>query len=103
VVTGRRGPGFLVARRTVPGPPAPPARTEIRYAPHWRRQARALSVALPGARLVPVKGHARTLEVRPAAGQRVTDVVYDRSSVQGAPVTGDHIDSDGQPAARGRS
>jgi hypothetical protein len=103
VEKGLRGQGFQVARRNVHVLPAAPDRTEIRYAPHWRRQARALSVALPGARLVPVKGHARTLEVRPAAGQRVTDVVYDRSSVQGAPVTGDHLDCDGQPAARGRS
>ncbi len=78
---------------------AAPEHTEIRFAPQRRRQASALSVALPGARLVPVKGHERTLEVRPAAGQRVTDVVFDRSSVQGAPVTGGHLDCDGQPAA----
>jgi LCP family protein required for cell wall assembly len=97
---GLRGQGFQVAPRAVDVLTAAPEATEIRYAPHWQRQARALSVALPGSRLVPVKGHERTLEVRPAAGQRVAEVVHDRSSVQGAPVTGDHLDCDGQPAVR---
>lgn len=96
---GLRGEGFQVRKRPVDVLTTAPERTEIRYAPHWRRQARALSVALPGARLVPVKGHERALEVRPAAGQQVADVVLDRSSVQGRPVTGDSLDCDGQPAA----
>jgi LCP family protein required for cell wall assembly len=94
---GLRGEGFTVLARPVDVLAAPPQHTRIRFAPHWERQARALSVALPGAVMVPVKGHERAIEVRPAAGQQVGDVVFDRSSVQGRPVGGDTLDCDGQP------
>lgn len=109
VASGLRRNGFLVAdgggRATAKG------RTEIRYAPHWKAHAAALAEALPGARQRPVAGHSRTLTVRLARGEapsahRVATVAYDRSSVEGAPVSAGAFDcdqrqGDGRAAAGG--
>jgi len=75
-------------------------RTEVTYDPYWARQAAALSAALPGAVMRPVpssgKEHQEVFTVRPGAeGTDVADVDFDRSSVEGEPVTGDRLDCDG--------
>ncbi|MER7409009.1 LCP family protein [Streptomyces cacaoi] len=87
-----RDTGFDVAARH-PGEPGQAdgmltGRTEIRYAPDLRSEARALATALPGAVLVPVPGHGGTFVIRPGlTGTRVVRVVHDRSSVEGAPAS----------------
>lgn len=78
-------------------------RTEVSYDPYFERQAAALSTALPGAvlRPVPVSGteHLEVFTVRPGTqGTEVADVDYDRSSVEGAPVTGDRLRCGGTAA-----
>lgn len=101
---GLRANGFQVLRRlpapTRGGPGAGTGTpTVIRYDPHWERQATTLAAALPDAELRPVEGHAQVFEVRlGSALQPVTRIVHDRSSVEGAPVTGDELDCD-EPAA----
>ncbi|NLU70626.1 LCP family protein [Streptomyces sp. HNM0574] len=98
VEQGLRDNGFDVAPRGGDGAEgtaaAPPLRTEITYAPRTEPHALALATALPGATTRAVKGHPATPLVRLSAvdgarGTRVVDVVEDRSSVEGAPVTGD--------------
>lgn len=92
-----RDNGFDVRDRVVAAPGTPvPRRTVILFPPGERRRATALAAALPDAELRPVRGHSKVLQVRPGRdGARVVPVVHDRSSVQGAPVTGDALDCDG--------
>ncbi|WP_055486657.1 LCP family protein [Streptomyces sp. WMMB 322] len=76
-------------------------RTEITYDDYWQRKASTVSAAMPGAVMRPqkVKGskHSQVFTVRPGTeGADVTDVVYDRSSVVGAPVRGDELGCDGR-------
>ncbi|MGH3309234.1 MAG: LCP family protein [Streptomyces sp.] len=75
-------------------------RTEVSFDPHFVREAETVAAALPGAvlRPVPVSGteHLEVFSVRPGTeGTEVSDVDVDRSSVEGAPVTGDTLDCDG--------
>lgn len=72
----------------------PGRRTEIRYEPGREREAEALAAALPDAALRPVRGHGRVFTVVTGSGTRVERIVYDRSSVEGAPVTGTALDCD---------
>ncbi|MCT2591673.1 LCP family protein [Streptomyces sp. N2-109] len=70
----------------------PHTRTRVRYDPYWERQATTLAAALPEAELRPVRGHSRVFEVLPGSGRpQVARIVHDRSSVQGAPATGDEL------------
>ncbi|MDG4863766.1 LCP family protein [Streptomyces sp. T-3] len=85
--------GFTV----LAGPPdhAPPQRadrTVIYYDPDRARYTPALTAALPGARLVPVRGHGRVFDIHVGSRDRtVVPVIYDRSGVEGPPVTGDRM------------
>lgn len=92
-----RETGFDVQGRTAAAAGTPvPEQTEILFPPGERRRAAALAAALPEAELRPVRKHSAVLEVRPGRdGAHVVPVVHDRSSVQGAPVTGDALDCDG--------
>ncbi|WP_240968754.1 LCP family protein [Streptomyces sp. HNM0575] len=90
-VLGARG-------RTPSGPRA--GRTEITYDSYWERKASTIAAAMPGAVLHAEKvagtKHSAVFTVRPGTeGTGVADVVYDRSSVEGAPVRGDQLDCDG--------
>lgn len=96
-----RDNGFQVqsARRAAAGPRA--GRTEITYDSHWQRRSGTLAAAMPGAvlRANTVTGsvHSQVFTVRPGTeGAGVADVVYDRSSVEGAPVRRDQLDCDGR-------
>ncbi|MFR9757330.1 LCP family protein [Streptomyces sp. TR06-5] len=91
-----RAQGFDVRppRYGTAGTPAP-RRTRIVFAPGQERRAASLAAALPDARLRPTEGHPGVIEVRPGRdGARVVPVVHDRSSVEGAPATGDTLDCD---------
>jgi LCP family protein required for cell wall assembly len=98
-----RDNGFRVldARRGAAAGPRG-GRTEITYDSHWQRKATVLSAAMPGAvmrakEVADSKPHSQVFSVRPGTeGTRVADVVYDRSSVEGAPVRGDELDCDGR-------
>ncbi|MDJ1131125.1 LCP family protein [Streptomyces iconiensis] len=72
----------------------PGRRTEIRYEPGREREAEVLAAALPDARLRAVRGQGRVLTVLTGSGTRVRKIIYDRSSVEGAPVTGTALDCD---------
>ncbi|MCX5202818.1 LCP family protein [Streptomyces sp. NBC_00237] len=66
--------------------------TVITYDPHWERYASTLAAALPGAVLRPVAGHGHAFQVEVGnAGRSVVEVAYDRSMVEGAPVTGEQL------------
>lgn len=83
--------GFAVTRTQ-----APPVRaagpTVITYDPHWERHIATLTAALPGARLRPVAGHGSVSRVAVGAeGRQVVQVTYDRSMVEGSPVTGEQL------------
>ncbi|TQK42907.1 LytR family transcriptional attenuator [Streptomyces sp. SLBN-118] len=74
------------------GAPRPEGPTVITYDPYWERYAATVKAAIPGAELRPVAGHGSVFDV--AVGSKaasVVKVVYDRSSVEGAPVTGDRL------------
>lgn len=97
-----RDNGFVVleSRRSAAGPRS--GRTEVTYDPYWERKASTVAAALPGAvmRPVPVTGtkHDEVFTVRPGTeGTDVADVDFDRSSVEGAPLTGDELDCDDRP------
>ncbi|MQY13794.1 Transcriptional regulator LytR [Streptomyces sp. RB5] len=63
--------------------------TVVTYDPEWIRYAPTLAAALPGARLEPVAGHGKTFDIALGTdGQKVLPVVFDRTSVEGAPVSG---------------
>ncbi|WP_181468117.1 LCP family protein [Streptomyces sp. Amel2xB2] len=93
--------GFKVLnqrRAAVSGPSG--GRTEITYDSHWERKSGTLAAAMPGAVRRPAKvageKHSEVFTVRPGTeGTKVADVVYDRSSVEGAPVRGDTFGCDG--------
>ncbi|MGH4031726.1 LCP family protein [Actinomycetota bacterium Odt1-20B] len=86
-----RADGFDVAATPRQGSPAK-GPTVITYDPAMERYAATLATALPGARLRQVPGQGREFRVTVgAAPQRVAKVTYDRSSVEGAPVTGDQL------------
>lgn len=74
------------------GEPRPEGPTVITYDPYWERYAVTVKAAIPGAELRPVAGHGPVFDV--AVGSEaasVVKVVHDRSSVEGAPVTGDRL------------
>lgn len=67
--------------------------TVITYDPRGEPKAQALATALPDAQLQSVRGHDAVPVVHVGReGAGVVPVVYDRSSVEGAPVTGDALD-----------
>jgi LCP family protein required for cell wall assembly len=83
--------GFAVTRTPAP-PVRPTGPTVITYDPRWERPFATLSAALPGAELRPVAGHGKVFQVAVGTGgRRVVEVTYDRSMVEGAPVTGEQL------------
>ncbi|MEU8893827.1 LCP family protein [Streptomyces sp. NPDC048442] len=91
VAEALRRSGFVVTNDQQPaGRPHGP--TVITYDPHWERSASTLAAALPGAKLRPVAGHGRVIRVAVGSGGRaVAQVTYDRSMVEGAPMTGEQL------------
>ncbi|NEB79628.1 LCP family protein [Streptomyces sp. SID14478] len=91
VAEGLRTSGFAVTPTQAPATrPAGP--TVVTYDPERARYAPSLAAALPGARLVPVAGFGPVFRVVVGRDDRgVTQVTYDRSMVEGAPVTGDRL------------
>ncbi|MFJ2743812.1 LCP family protein [Streptomyces sp. NPDC087440] len=91
VAEALRRSGFDVTKAE---PPAVRAEgpTVITYDPYWERYASTLAAALPGAQLRPVEGNGHVFQVRVGrVAQAVAEVTYDRSMVEGAPVTGDQL------------
>ncbi|MGY0021851.1 LCP family protein [Streptomyces sp. YJ-C3] len=91
IAEGLRASGFAVteapARATRPAGP-----TVVTYDPERARYAPSLAAALPGARLRPVAGSGPVFRVVVGSEDRgVRQVTYDRSMVEGAPVTGDRL------------
>ncbi|MHB9756682.1 LCP family protein [Streptomyces sp. BYX5S] len=86
-----RASGFDVT--LAPGPDRRPSGpTVVTYDPERARYAPSLAAALPGAELRPVAGFGPVFRVAVGAEDRgVTQVTYDRSMVEGAPVTGDRL------------
>lgn len=101
------------------GPKLLKGATRISFDRHWDREAPTLGTALPGARLSPFDAkpgkpgkpstspkpgkqgqqHSPVFTVRPGTtATRVVGVVEDRSSVEGAPVTGDRLHCGADPA-----
>ncbi|GAB2817997.1 LCP family protein [Streptomyces daliensis] len=77
--------------------------TRIVHEPHRERDAQALAAALPGAVLQAERGHAPEPTVRVGTeGTEVAPVVFDRSSVEGAPVTGDRLGCGGAQEDTGK-
>jgi hypothetical protein len=91
-----RDDDFRVLKSRAESGRSPAGRTEIHYDPRVRRKAGTLAAALPEAVLRPRKTPGKPSQVFTvypgAEGTRVADVVYDRSSVEGAPVRGDSLD-----------
>ncbi|WP_306319495.1 MULTISPECIES: LCP family protein [unclassified Streptomyces] len=91
VADGLRANGFDVTETAAPsarrhGP------TLVTYDPERARYAPSLAAALPGAKLRPVAGFGPVFRVAVGGeGRDVTQVTYDRSMVEGAPVTGDRL------------
>lgn len=96
VAAALRRSGFLVREvAAAPGTPSAGGRTVITHDPLHVRRAMTLAAALPGAELRPVPGHGGVLDVSVGdPGRRVVAVTHDRSSVEGAPVTGDRLTCD---------
>ena len=70
-------------------------RATVTYAPGHDREAEVLATALPHARTLPEVGHGRTLTVRPGTDRtRTARIVLDRSSVEGAPASGEDLACD---------
>lgn len=93
VARALRESGFTVEDAPA-GQDAPPlrGRTVVTYDPYWDRYAPTVAAALPGAELRPVAGHGQVFDVVVGSeGSAVVKVVYDRSSVEGAPVSGDTL------------
>ncbi|MEV6398659.1 LCP family protein [Streptomyces sp. NPDC051907] len=93
VAEGLRASGF-VATDASGGKDAvrPKGPTVVTYDPYWERSASAVAAALPDARLKAVAGHGSVFDVAVGTqGGRVARVVYDRSSVEGAPVPGEQL------------
>lgn len=77
---------------TLPAKPRPGGPTVITFDPYWDRYAPTVAAALPGATLRPVAGHGPVFDIAVGTGaSAVVKVVYDRSSVEGAPVTGNKL------------
>lgn len=90
VAEGLRASGFDVTETRAPS--SRPQRTVVTYDPERARYAPSLEAALPGAELRPVAGTGPVFRVAVGAQeQSVTQVTYDRSMVEGAPVTGDDL------------
>ncbi|MFJ4776075.1 LCP family protein [Streptomyces sp. NPDC088762] len=105
VAAALRRNGFLVQDVAVPqGTPPRTGPTVITHDPLYERPVLTLAAALPGAVLRSVPGHGATFDVSVGATARtVVTVTHDRSSVEGAPVTGDHLACDylmNTPSAR---
>ncbi|MFD9408092.1 LCP family protein [Streptomyces sp. NPDC059989] len=96
VAAALRGNGFIVQEAAAPpGTPAPTGPTVITYDPLHERSVQTLASALPGAVLRSVPGHGSTFDVAVGdRGRKVVTVTYDRSSVEGAAVTGSHLGCD---------
>ncbi|MFG2874670.1 LCP family protein [Streptomyces sp. NPDC048337] len=96
VAAALRRNGFVVQTVAVaPGTPPPAGPTVITHDPLYERQALSLAAALPGAVLRSVEGHGSTLDVAVGdRGRRVVTVTHDRSSVEGAAVTGSRLTCD---------
>ncbi|CAM5285198.1 LytR family transcriptional regulator [Streptomyces spiroverticillatus] len=91
VAEALRRSGFDVTKAEAPAV-RPEGPTVITYDPYWERYASTLAAALPGAQLRPVEGNGHVFQVRVGgAGRSVVEVAYDRSMVEGAPVTGDQL------------
>ncbi|MET7639953.1 LCP family protein [Streptomyces sp. NPDC005438] len=87
-----RAEGFQVTRGAGKAPASPPRHPVITYAPAYERQAQVLAAALPQARLRAEPGHGPRPQVTPGTQRtRVSRLVVDRSSVEGAPITGDRL------------
>ncbi|MEU9012249.1 LCP family protein [Streptomyces sp. NPDC048479] len=93
VAQSLRANGFAVEGTSgQPGAPRPQGPTVITYDPYWARLAPTLAAALPGARLDPVTGHGQVFDVTVGSeAAAVVKVVHDRSSVEGAPTSGDRL------------
>ncbi|WP_327658850.1 MULTISPECIES: LCP family protein [unclassified Streptomyces] len=91
IADGLRESGFDVTE--VPAPSSRPSGpTVVTYDPERARFAPSLAAALPGAKLRSVAGFGPAFRVVVGGGDRgVTQVTYDRSMVEGAPVTGDRL------------
>ncbi|MBO1332884.1 LCP family protein [Streptomyces sp. VRA16 Mangrove soil] len=86
-----RASGFDVTPTAAPGA-RPSGPTVVTYEPERARYAPSLAAALPGAELRPVAGTGPVFRVVVGSADRgVTRVTYDRSMVEGAPVTGDTL------------
>ncbi|MEU6840286.1 LCP family protein [Streptomyces sp. NPDC046716] len=91
VADGLRASGFAVTATSVPRV-RPDGPTVVTYDPEQIRYAPSLTTALPGARLRAVAGSGPVFHVAVgSADQEVRPVTYDRSMVEGAPVTGDTL------------
>ncbi|WP_420031712.1 LCP family protein [Streptomyces sp. cg28] len=91
IADGLRASGFAVTAAPEPRE-RPDGPTVVRYDPEQIRYAPSLTAALPGARLRPVAGSGHAFRVAVgSADQEVRPVTYDRSMVEGAPVTGDTL------------
>ncbi|MFJ2770813.1 LCP family protein [Streptomyces sp. NPDC087300] len=87
-----RANGFDVTAAEPPAGGRAAGPTVITYDPSRARYVDTLAAALPGAQLRPVAGQGPVFRVTVgAAEQRVAKVIYDRSMVEGAPVTGDRL------------
>lgn len=94
-----RSSGFAVVGRMDTGATAPGGGRDgelvITHAPGRERDAEVLAAALPDARVRAEAGHSDVLTVRPGATRtKVAKIVFDRSSVEGAPVTGRALSCD---------
>ncbi|WP_055546200.1 LCP family protein [Streptomyces kanamyceticus] len=88
---GLRANGFDV-RAVDPSAGRAAGPTVITYDPVQARYVDTLAAALPGSRLRQVTGQGPVFRVAVgAAKQQVAKVTYDRSMVEGAPVTGDRL------------
>ncbi|MET7617833.1 LCP family protein [Streptomyces sp. NPDC005408] len=88
-----RANGFVIENTSGrPDQPRPKGATVITYDPHRARYAPTLEAAIPGAKLRPVAGHGPVFDITVGSkAASVVKVVHDRSSVEGAPVTGDRL------------
>ncbi|MFD7293710.1 LCP family protein [Streptomyces sp. NPDC059897] len=91
IAAGLRESGFDVTEAPAPSS-RPGGPTVVTYDPERARFAPSLAAALPGAELRSVAGFGPVFQVAVGGDDRgVTQVTYDRSMVEGAPVTGDRL------------
>ncbi|MFC7309546.1 LCP family protein [Streptomyces monticola] len=92
VADSLRRTGFTVVEGPRRDGPPPQGPTVITYDPTRYRYVPALTAALPGARLRPVKGHGRVFDIQVGAtAGTVVPVTYDRSGIEGPPTTADRL------------